>query len=177
MEKGTLKIVKGDATEPQLTADNEIAVIPHVCNNAGGFSKGFVLALSKKFGNEPKYAYRRQIEKFADQKERLGNTSFVTVNRGKIIIANMIAQNGYISTNNPRPLRYNALVKCMEEVVKYINKQKEYDEICGKEFKYCIHTCKFGSELAGGNFNFIICLIQDIWIETGINVTIYEYNK
>ena len=35
-----------------------------------------------------------------------------------------------------------------------------------------IHAPKFGSGLAGGNWNFISCLIEDIW--DGIPVFIYD---
>lgn len=37
--------LKGDATEPIGTGHK---IIAHVCNNKGGWGRGFVLAISKK---------------------------------------------------------------------------------------------------------------------------------
>ncbi len=50
----TLRIIKGDATCPQAKGPK---VIAHVCNDLGGWGKGFVLAVSKRWA-EPERAYR-----------------------------------------------------------------------------------------------------------------------
>lgn len=55
-----IKIVKGDATNPVIER-GPIAVIPHVCNINGGWGKGFVLALSKKW-KKPEQQYRKWSE-------------------------------------------------------------------------------------------------------------------
>ncbi|MGW4499908.1 hypothetical protein ACWENR_15015 [Micromonospora sp. NPDC004336] len=41
-----LRIIKGDATSPQAKGPK---VIAHVCNDAGGWGKGFVLAVSRRW--------------------------------------------------------------------------------------------------------------------------------
>ena len=161
MIKGTLRNVVGDATDPQLSSDNEIAVIPHVCNDSGGWGKGFVLALSKKW-KLPENSYRK-LDKY-----ELGNIQWNWVENFKITVVNMIAQHGYISQDNPRPLKYDALIECMNEVknnIININDNK----------RYVIHCCKFGSDLARGNWDFIVNLIEDIWLNNGIDVVVYEY--
>jgi len=38
-----------------------------------------------------------------------------------------------------------------------------------------IHCPQFGSGLAGGNWEFITELIEDIWVENGLAITVYEY--
>lgn len=43
--------------------------------------------------------------------------------------------------------------------------------------KMSIHCPKFGSLRAGGNWEFILELINETWVDRGINVTIYEYKK
>tara|TARA_Y100000310_G_scaffold56232_1_gene51590 strand:+ start:26483 stop:26977 length:495 start_codon:yes stop_codon:yes gene_type:complete len=162
MSKGTLKTIVGDATNPQLTDDNEVAVIPHVCNDAGGWGAGFVVALSKRW-RHPEEGYRRMEKK-------LGSISTVNIGDGPVVI-NMIAQRGYIDSEmNPRPLKYNALVECMEKV------GKTYAAInsVGEE-KYVIHCPKFGSDLAGGRWEFILDLIEDIWLNKGLDVVVYEF--
>jgi hypothetical protein len=73
----------------------------------------------------------------------------------ELIFANMIAQNGTISQNNPRPLNYEALVKCMVDVRNYIQSSDKD--------KVQIHCPKFGSGLAGGNWSFIKDIIDDVW--------------
>jgi hypothetical protein len=57
----------------------------------------------------------------------------------------------------------------MVGVGKYI--QNNFD----KESKIQIHAPKFGCGLAGGNWNFIENLIQDIW--NSYNITIYNYGS
>jgi hypothetical protein len=167
------KIIIGDATKPILRP-NEIALIPHVCNTLGGWGAGFVLALSKEFGDLPKEKYLKQIGLFPNKMDRLGKVSFTKMKEKRVIVANMIAQNGYMNKGNSRPLRYDALVQCM----KLVAQQIEYlNDINNSEQYFTIHTCKFGSDLAGGNWEFIECLIEDIWINAGIDVTIYEFEE
>lgn len=139
-------------------------IVPHVCNNVGLFGAGFAAAIRKHFpivstnfellGKKTKLGYVQYIEVYKDP-----------TYEHKLIFANMIAQNGIISQNNPRPLNYEALVKCMVDVRNYISHlDKEKTEI---------HCPKFGSGLAGGNWNFIHDLINDIW--STLNVIVYSY--
>ncbi|MFJ6385555.1 hypothetical protein ACIQI7_36810, partial [Kitasatospora sp. NPDC092039] len=51
---GEITYVRGDATTPQ---GKGVKVIAHVCNDLGGWGKGFVLALSRRWP-EPEAAYR-----------------------------------------------------------------------------------------------------------------------
>ena len=84
-------------------------------------------------------------------------------------IVNMIAQNGTRNNNNPRPLNYLALAKCMVGLSQSIQNNSEFAD---KEEKVEIHAPKFGSGLAGGNWNFISDLIEDIWAKH----IVYVYN-
>ena len=49
-----LKIIKGDATSPQAKG---VKIIAHICNDRGGWGKGFVVAISRRWP-EPEEAYR-----------------------------------------------------------------------------------------------------------------------
>ena len=42
----TIQYLKGDATVPQAKG---IKIIAHICNDIGGWGKGFVLAVSKRW--------------------------------------------------------------------------------------------------------------------------------
>ena len=46
--------LQGDATQPQSKGNR---IIAHVCNDLGGWGKGFVLAISKRWP-EPEAEYR-----------------------------------------------------------------------------------------------------------------------
>lgn len=50
--------LKGDATKP---IGDGLKIITHVCNNRGGWGKGFVKALSKKW-KQPELNYRNCIK-------------------------------------------------------------------------------------------------------------------
>ena len=172
MNIGKLTVVQGDVTRPQYTAPNEIAVIPHVCNNGGEsgigvMGAGVAYALRKKWPSV--YDEYKKMEKESPDglRNRLGDVCFSKVS-DNIVVANMVAQNSLVSFDNPIPLKYSALVKCMEKVRDRIEKSITPDLIV-------IHTPKFGSKLAGGNENFVMELIREIWIESGINVVIYEF--
>jgi O-acetyl-ADP-ribose deacetylase (regulator of RNase III) len=174
MDKGIYKVVKGDATIPQAEKF-EAAIIPHVCNDLGGWGKGFVLALNKRFGDLPLRTYRIDCQ----GKKRLGRTSTAVVNETEkhyTVVANMIAQRGYIDEeNNPRPLRYDALVQCMIQVAAYAKGINFFGDRPNIK-KVSIHCPKFGSGLAGGNWEFIEKLIEDIWLSQGLDVTVYEFD-
>ncbi len=101
---------------------------------------------------------------------RLGENSFAKVEEN-IFVINMIAQYGIYGGWGERPLKYNSLVKCMEDVVFFV----EEIQSTAKDKTIRIIAPKFCSELAGGEWEFIEELIKDIWIDRNIPVTIYEF--
>lgn len=167
MSKGRIINVYGDATEPQKLSENEIVLIPHCCNNIGGWGKGFVLALSKKW-TQPEAVYRNFCER-NKMLPTLGKVCYAKINN-HLVIANMIGQNGVVGAHNPKPIKYKALINCMTEIGAYIEMivVQTVDPIV-------IHCPKFGSELAGGYFPFILELIEEIWCEENIDVVVYEW--
>jgi len=90
----------------------------------------------------------------------------------KLYVANMIAQNGLPSANNTRAINYLGLVKSMNTLARFIRSETGFLK---KTEQIEIHAPKFGSGLAGGNWNFISDLIEDIWGD--FNVYIYGYSK
>jgi hypothetical protein len=145
-------------------------IVPHVCNNIGAFGAGFAGGVAKHYPIV-KENYHLLGNHFL--KNNLGYVQFVEVDKDntyghKLIFANMIAQNGTISTTNNRPLHYGALVKSMYRLISYIN--ENYNDQ-----KIQIHCPKFGCGLAGGNWKFIEQLIEDIWYDK--TVFIYDLYK
>lgn len=150
----------------ERTSQNNV-IIPHVCNNVGVFGAGFAKYIADKYPNV------KENFQLLGKKSKLGYTQFINIytnksTNNKIIIANMIAQNGLINNNNPRPLNYFALCNCMNVVSSSIDNILSQD----KSAKVEIHAPKFGSGLAGGNWKFISELIKDIWY--GVSVFVYE---
>ena len=106
-----------------------------------------------------------------NNKPLLGKTCYAKIDN-HLVIANMIAQNGIVSFDNPKPIKYKALADCMTEVVDYIEMIKSQTSN-----PVVIHAPKFGSLRAKGNFGFILELIDEIWLSAGISVVIYEYEE
>lgn len=143
-----MKQIQGDLFAA-LPTDKNI-IIPHVCNNIGAFSAGFVVPLSKKWPST-KTEYRK-LNKTEGLK--LGWVQFLRVEEN-VVVANMIAQDGIIGPKNPVPLKYDALEKCLETVADYIKENRRTGEwLCDE-----VIAPKFGSGLAGGDWSKIEAII------------------
>lgn len=175
-KKSTISYVNGDIfnyVDHYINAENNgcSIIIPHVCNNINVFGAGFASAITKHY---PIVKENYHLLGNTFLKNNLGHTQFIEVSKNKtyghkLIFANMISQNGIISSNNPRPLNYLALAKSMVSVTNYISSNYNEDN------KVQIHAPKFGCGLAGGNWNFIENLIEDIW--KNFSITIYTYQN
>lgn len=159
------------ATVTNLVKDSSttdtVLIIPHVCNNIGIFGGGFAKDVSEYFP-----IVKENFLALGKKESKLGKVQYVDVynnnkTKNRIVVANMIAQNGIISNKNIRPLNYGALVYCMNDINYYINTL-----IRSNTENIQIHAPKFGSGLAGGNWLFIQDLIGDIWTDN--NVCIYN---
>ena len=67
--------LKGDTISPQASV---IKTIEHICNDIGGWSKGFVLAISKRW-SEPEKAYREWNRNRAKNDFALGSIQIIQV--------------------------------------------------------------------------------------------------
>lgn len=122
---------------------DETRILLHICNNKGGWGAGFVLALSKKW-QEPEKQYRKC---FRDKINfELGEIQPIKI-KENLYVVNMVAQNGYKTAKNPTPLDYNALDKCLNTVMVWIDENN---------FQFPIIYCpKIGTGLSGGDWNII----------------------
>jgi len=148
--------------------------VPHVCNNIDLFGAGFAAQVAQYYPSV-KQDYHLLGKNFL--RNNLGHSQILKVFedqkfKHKLYFVNMIAQNGIRGKDNPRPLNYLALVKSMNSLSQFIHMNTGF---LYKNEKIEIHAPKFGSGLAGGNWNFISDLIEDIW--KPYNVFIYNYNK
>lgn len=132
----------GDATRPVATP----ALIMHVCNDIGGWGRGFVLALSARWP-EPEAAFRARARRWLGDVQ----TRQVAGHAGQaneIIVANMVAQHGIsVSPIGQPPIRYDALSRCLIEI------DRSRPELS-------VHAPRLGCGLAGGEWVIVEALIN-----------------
>jgi len=151
--------VRGDATAP---LGKGVKLIAHVCNDIGGWGKGFVLALSNRWP-EPEAAYRRWHRERAGNDFALGATQFVKVDR-YVWVANMIGQRGTKTGSKGVPVRYEAIDTALAPLA---------DKAL--ELGASVHMPRIGCGLAGGKWSRVEPLITERLIERGIKVTVYDH--
>ncbi|MFE2503931.1 macro domain-containing protein [Streptomyces rubiginosohelvolus] len=152
--------VRGDATTPQ---GKGVKLIVHVCNDLGGWGKGFVLALSRRWP-EPEAAYRRWHRERAGNDFALGAAQFVQV--GPCLwVANLVGQRGMRTGSNGVPVRYGAIDTALGAVAARAG-----------ELGASVHMPRIGCGLAGGRWSRIEPLIERRLISAGLSVTVYDHD-
>lgn len=148
----------GDVTTPQARGSANVFV-PHICNNVKAYAAGVAACIRQKWPS----AY---VE-YMDMEQSLGNISVVKCRDDRyasLSVINMIAQDGLRSKENPKPIKYGALVKAMERAALCMKASKNPE----------VHCPAFGTGLAGGDWDIIRALIIEIWSTQSIPVTIYR---
>lgn len=160
----SIKYVKGDLFD-HVEGFSGYTIIPHIVNNIGAWGSGFVIPLGKKFPSSKKM-YLKHWESF-----KLGQV--LMVNCAPVYIAHMFAQEGISSLStgphaaiNSKPIRYVALIKCLEEIRNVVDNSKVPCRIVAP---------KFGSLRSGGSWAIIEALIEEVW--AGLDVTIIEFGE
>ncbi|RSN52193.1 macro domain-containing protein [Actinomadura sp. WAC 06369] len=153
-----VRYIKGDATSPQAKG---VKVIAHVCNDLGGWGKGFVLAVSRRW-KEPEARYREWHRGRAKNDFALGAVQYVQVER-YVWVANMVAQRGIRPSSNGPPIRYEALDRALDSLG-----AKALD------LSASVHMPRIGCGLAGGRWERVEPLIERRLTDRGVPVTVYE---
>ncbi|MGB0907954.1 MAG: macro domain-containing protein [Maricaulaceae bacterium] len=151
--------LKGDATSPQAKGKK---IICHICNDLGGWGKGFVLAVSKRWP-EPEKNYRHWHKHRSENDFGLGAVRFIDVGN-YISIANMVAQRGMKTGSNGPPIRYDAVATCLKAVA---------TEAIAQEAS--VHMPRIGCGLAGGKWEKIEPILVSALIEKGVDVFVYDF--
>ncbi|MFB8085287.1 macro domain-containing protein [Streptomyces sp. NPDC055992] len=152
--------VRGDATAPQ---GKGVKVIVHVCNDLGGWGKGFVLALSRRWP-EPEAAYRRWHRERAHNDFGLGAVQFVQVSPF-VRVANLVGQHGMRRGSKGVPVRYEAIDAGLAAVADR-----------ALELGASVHMPRIGCGLAGGTWSRIEPLIESRLTARGLSVTVYDFD-
>ena len=164
----------GDATAPQT--NGEPNAILHICNDMGGWGRGFVLALSSRWPIEkgvssPEACYREWFKKKWKNKHFvLGQIQPVWV-ENKTWVINMIAQRDYkdlveegVVLDIPN-VNYTSLRECLERVKIWMSKDTS------------LHMPRIGAGLGKGNWNTIEKIINMVFQDTPNEIYVYDYQK
>ena len=152
-----IKYIKGDATSP-IADGNKIIV--HICNDIGGWGRGFVMAISKKW-KQPEEQYRSWHS--SNENFGLEEVQFVKVEED-IWIANLIGQRDIKNDKNGiPPIRYEAVSMGLTK-------------IAGMAIRLnaTIHMPRIGCGLAGGNWDEMEKIVIKELIDKGVGVTVYD---
>ncbi|GAA2834725.1 Appr-1-p processing protein [Kitasatospora sp. CM 4170] len=159
METATLQYLRGDATAPR---GKGVKVIAHVCNDLGGWGKGFVLALSRRWA-EPEAAYRRWHRERARNDFGLGAVQLVQVER-HIRVANMVGQRGIrTGRSTGAPVRYQAIDTALAALAEE-----------SLRLGASVHMPRIGCGLAGGRWGLVEPLVTSRLVDRGVSVTVYD---
>ncbi len=154
----SITYLKGDATKP-VAPGNKIIV--HICNDIGGWGKGFVGAISKRW-HAPEKQYRAWYaskDTFA-----LGEVQFVQV-ESDLWVANLIGQHKiYVDEKDRPPIRYEAVAAGLEKVGHF-----------AVDLQASVHMPRIGCGLAGGTWDKIEPLIAKGLLDKQILVTVYDF--
>lgn len=153
-----IRYVRGDATVPSVKG---VKVIAHVCIDLGGWGKGFVLAISRRWP-EPEAAYRAWHRDRAANDFGLGAVQLVRV-EPYAWVANMIGQCGTRTGSKGAPVRYEAIDTALETLA----------ERAG-DLGATVHMPRIGCGLAGGEWSRVEPLVEERLIRRGIQATVYD---
>ncbi|MFE7773592.1 macro domain-containing protein [Streptomyces sp. NPDC057445] len=151
--------VRGDATAPQ---GKGVKVIAHVCNDLGGWGKGFVVAVSRRWPG-PEAAYRRWHRERAGNDFGLGAVQFVQVGPW-LWVANMVGQHGMRTGSKGVPVRYEAIDTALAALARK-----------AVELGASVHMPRIGCGLAGGKWSKVEPLIAARLVARGTAVTVYDH--
>ncbi|UXY23182.1 macro domain-containing protein [Streptomyces cynarae] len=154
--------IRGDATVPSGEGPK---VIAHVCNDIGGWGKGFVRALSHRWP-EPEAAYRAWHRDRAANDFGLGAVQYVRV-EPSLWVANMVGQRGIRrrgSSGTEVPVRYEAIDAALAALGEKT-----------LELGASVHMPRIGCGLAGGTWSQVEPLIEQRLVRREIQVTVYDH--
>ncbi|MGM9335459.1 MULTISPECIES: macro domain-containing protein [Streptomyces] len=154
-----IAFVRGDATTPSGKGPK---IIAHVCNDIGGWGKGFVLALSRRWP-EPERAYRAWHRDRAHNDFGLGAVQLVQVDP-RTWVANMVGQRGIRTGSKGVPVRYEAIDTALTGLAAH-----------ALDLGACVHMPRIGCGLAGGTWSRVEPLVIERLTGRGIAVTVYDH--
>jgi O-acetyl-ADP-ribose deacetylase (regulator of RNase III) len=154
----SIEYTTGDATAP-VGAGAKIIV--HVCNDLGGWGRGFVVALSRRWP-EPERRYRAWHRGEEQQPFALGEVQFVQV-AADLWVANLIGQRDLRPVRGVPPVRYEAIREGLKKVT-----------LEARRLSASVHMPRIGCGLAGGNWEAVGQIVEEELVNAGVPVTVYD---
>lgn len=153
-----IKYIVGDATQPMGEGPK---ILAHVCNDVGGWGRGFVMAISRRWP-EPEKHYRAWHHGEKNQPFALGEVQFVKVG-DNLWVANIIGQRDVRTIEGIPPVRYDAIRKGLKAVA-----------VEAKKTAASVHMPRIGCGLAGGRWEEVGKMIEEELTHHGVAVSVYD---
>lgn len=153
-----IRYIHGDATAPDTDGP---AIIVHVCNDVGGWGRGFVVAISTRWP-APEARYRAWHRGEEQEPFELGAVQLVHVEENRWV-ANLVGQRGTRPSNGTPPVRYDAIREGLARVREHAH-----------ALQASVFMPRIGCGLAGGTWEQIEPLIDQELAAHGIPVTVVD---
>jgi len=141
----------------------------------GGWSSGFVMALSKRW-KEPESRYKtwhlNNEELFGVQNNpfKLGRVQYFKVDH-RLWVGNMIAQSDPGGFEDFPPIRYQSLEECFMRI------RANAVEGLANDAIITFHGPRFGSALAGGKWSKVIGIMERVFEHVDIEFHVYDLEE
>lgn len=181
-----INYVEGDATEP--VGDGAKCIV-HCCNDVGAWSAGFVLAISKKW-THVQNAYliwagkltRNQVSNTtkygATGSFKLGQVQWVGTDTSAFMpnqtwVFNLIGQQDVgikkVGGVDIPPVCYRAIKEGLARIKAY------YMGAVNNKNAFSLHMPRMGCGLAGGKWEHIESILNEVFGDTDIQITVYDW--
>jgi O-acetyl-ADP-ribose deacetylase (regulator of RNase III) len=157
-----LHYVTGDATVASYAKGQKI--IAHVCNDQGRWGKGFVMAITERWGKHPGKMYRQWHKGGVAADFGLGAVQLVELSPTMTLV-NMIGQSGTKTGSKGSPVRYDAIRDALKAVCTHA---------CAHGAS--VHMPRIGVGLAGGEWARIEDVILTVLAQHEVDVYVYDHN-
>ncbi len=158
MTRTNIQYLIGDATDPRGEGPKLIA---HICNDVGGWGRGFVLAISKRW-RKPETEYRQWYRDRAENGFDLGALQLVQV-EPDLWVVNMIGQRDIKPGPQGPPVRYDAI----EEALGALAREAEAIDAS-------VHMPRIGCGLSGGDWEIVEPIIFRTLCTAGVPTFVYD---
>ncbi|MDN3272324.1 Appr-1-p processing protein [Streptomyces sp. MA15] len=140
-----------------------VRIIAHVCNDIGGWGKGFVLALSRRRPG-PAAAYRAWHRGRAANDFGLGTVQLVQAER-YVWVADMIGRCGVRTGGKGVPVRYEAVDTALDRLAGH-----------APGLGASVHMPRIGCGLAGGRWSRVEPLVEQRLVRRGTPVAVHDHD-
>ena len=154
----SINYIVGDAT---ASIGNGPKIIAHVCNDIGGWGRGFVVALSKRWP-EPELRYRAWHRGDEPIPFALGEVQLVQVLED-LWVANIIGQRDVRVVEGVPPVRYEAMRTGLKRVAAE-----------ARRLNASVHMPRIGCGLAGGKWAEVERIVEEELVNNAVVVTVYD---